>query len=303
MNMASKTIVAQPSHARRNHPNRSPRWLVYAQIAPLALVLVLFLVLPLVMVLIVSFFDYDSFRIIPDFVLTNYKEMLLSTTVWRTMWSTIRFTLFVLAITAVLGFLVAYYVAFYVRRPGVKSLFFLACTIPFLTSNIIRMISWVPYLGRNGLLNDALLSTGVIDAPLDVLLYSPFAVVLVYVYLYTLFMVTPLFNSMMRIDKSIVEAAIDAGARPWQIMAHIVLPLCKSGFAIGAVFIITLVMSDYVTVRLMSGGQSASTGLLISNQISLLQYPAACANAVLLLVVVMTAIGTLLRNVDIRRSL
>lgn len=303
MNTVSKAAAAHPGKSGRRHPNRPPAWLAYAQITPLALVLGLFLVLPLVMVFVVSFFDYDSFRIIPDFVLTNYKEMLLSATVWRTMWSTIRFTLFVLAITAVLGFLVAYYVAFYVRRPGVKTFFFLACTIPFLTSNIIRMISWVPYLGRNGLLNDALVSSGLIAAPLDALLYSPFAVVLVYVYLYTLFMVTPLFNCMMRIDKSVVEAATDAGAKPWQIMVFVILPLCRSGFAIGAVFIITLVMSDYVTVRLMSGGQSASTGLLISNQISLLQYPAACANAMLLLVVVMSAIATLLRNIDIRRSL
>ncbi|WP_319520496.1 ABC transporter permease [uncultured Martelella sp.] len=303
MSTISDAVTNPPRRSRRRHPNKPPAWLAYVQIAPLTLVLTLFLVLPLIMVLIVSFFDYDSFRVIPDFVLTNYKEMLFSATIWRTLWSTIRFTLYVLAITAVLGFLVAYYVAFYVRRPGVKTLFFLACAVPFLTSNIIRMISWVPYLGRNGLLNDALVSTGVIDKPLDMLLYSPFAVILVYVYLYTLFMVTPLFNSMMRIDKSLVEAATDAGAKPWQIMMFVILPLCRSGFAIGAVFIITLVMSDYVTVRLMSGGQSASTVLLISNQISLLQYPAACANAILLLVVVMSAIGAMLRNVDIRRSL
>jgi len=290
------------AHAKR----RDSLWvssIPYLQVAPLMAVLLVFLVLPLVMILIVSFFDYDSFHIIPDFVWTNYAESLFSMTTWRTMWSTVSFTLTVLAITAVLGFFIAYYVAFYVRSGAMKTLFFLACTIPFLTSNIIRMISWIPYLGRNGILNSTMLNLGLISEPLDMLLYSNFAVILVYVYLYTLFMVTPLFNVMMRIDRSVIEAAVDAGAKPWQILVYVVLPLCRSGFAIGSVFIVTLVMSDFITVRLMSGGQSASMGLLISNQISLLQYPAACANAILLLVVVMGGIGTILRSVNVRGAL
>ena len=150
---------------------------------------------------------------------------------------------------------------------------FLVCTIPFLTSNIIRMISWVPFLGREGLLNTALLRLGLIRAPLEFLLFSDFAVVLAYVHLYTLFMVTPIFNTMMRIDHRLIEAAVDGGARCWQVIAHVVVPLCKPGIAIGSIFVVTLVMGDFITVRLMSGGQSASVGLMISNQISLLQYP------------------------------
>ena len=180
---------------------------------------------------------------------------------------------------------------------------FLVCTIPFLTSNIIRMISWVPFLGREGLLNTALLRLGLIRSPLEFLLFSDFAVVLAYVHLYTLFMVTPIFNTMMRIDRRFIEAAIDGGARPWQVIAYVVVPLCKPGIAIGSIFVVTLVMGDFITVRLMSGGQSASVGLMIANQISLLQYPAACANAVVLLAVVLLMIATILRIVDIRKEL
>ena len=106
---------------------------------------------------------------------------------------------------------------------------FLVCTVPFLTSNIIRMISWVPFLGREGLLNSALLRLGLIHQPLEFLLFSDFAVVLAYVHLYTLFMVTPIFNTMMRIDRRLIEAAVDGGARSWQVIAHVILPLCKSG--------------------------------------------------------------------------
>ncbi|HEY6438570.1 MAG TPA: ABC transporter permease [Acetobacteraceae bacterium] len=275
----------------------------YLQAAPLALILGAFLLLPMVALIAVSFFDYDSVQIIPGFVLTNYQDVLGSSVTWRTYLNTLRFTAIVWAVTLVVGFWVSFHLAFVVRSRVTQLVLFLVCTIPFLTSNIIRMISWVPFLGREGLLNTALLRLGLIRAPLEFLLFSDFAVVLAYVHLYTLFMVTPIFNTMMRIDRRFIEAAIDGGARPWQVIAHVIVPLCKPGIAIGSIFVVTLVMGDFITVRLMSGGQSASVGLMIANQISLLQYPAACANAVVLLAVVLLMIATILRIVDIRKEL
>ena len=95
----------------------------------------------------------------------------------------------------------------------------------FLTSNVIRMVSWIPLLGRNGLFNSFLLSTGIIDDPQEWFLYSHFSVVLAFIHLYTLFMIVPIFNSMLRIDKSIIEAAYDAGANGFQILINIIIPL------------------------------------------------------------------------------
>ena len=275
----------------------------YLQAAPLALILGAFLLLPIVALIVVSFFDYDSVQIIPGFVLTNYQDVLGSSVTWRTYLNTLRFTAIVWAVTLVVGFWVSFYLAFIVRSRVTQLVLFLVCTIPFLTSNIIRMISWVPFLGREGLLNTALLRLGLIRSPLEFLLFSDFAVVLAYVHLYTLFMVTPIFNTMTRIDQRFIEAAIDGGARPWQVIAHVIVPLCKPGIAIGSIFVVTLVMGDFITVRLMSGGQSASVGLMIANQISLLQYPAACANAVVLLAVVLLMIAAILRIVDVRKEL
>jgi putative spermidine/putrescine transport system permease protein len=275
----------------------------YLQAAPLALILAIFLLLPMVVLVVVSFFDYDSVQIIPGFVLTNYRDVLGSAVTWRTYLNTLRFTAIVWTVTLVIGFWVSFYLAFAVQSRVTQLVLFLVCTIPFLTSNIIRMISWVPFLGREGLLNTTLLRLGLIRQPLEFLLFSDFAVVLAYVHLYTLFMVTPIFNTMMRIDRRLIEAAIDGGARFWQIVAHVIVPLCKPGIAIGSIFVVTLVMGDFITVRLMSGGQSASVGLMISNQISLLQYPAACANAVVLLAVVLLMVAAILRIVDIRKEL
>jgi len=123
------------------------------------------------------------------------------------------------------------------------------------------------------------------------------------VHLYALFMVVPVFNTMMRIDKSLIEAARDGGASGFQVLTNVILPLTKPGLMIGSIFVVTLVMGDFITVRFMSGGQSASVGRVISNEIALLQYPAAAANAVVLLATVILMIAIMLRFVDIRKEL
>ena len=275
----------------------------YLQAAPLLLILGFFLAVPILLLLVVSFWDYDFAGMYPDFMTLNYAETLGSWVTWRTYLNTLKFAAIVWAITAFVGFWVAYFLAFYVRTATMQMVLFLVCTVPFLTSNIIRMISWIPVLGRNGLINSGLVGTGLIEQPIEWLLYSDFAVVLAMVHLYTLFMVTPIFNTLMRIDKSLVEAARDAGARDWQIIWNVILPLAKPGIAIGTIFVVTLVMADFSTVQVMSGGQSASVALMMRNQMSLLQYPAAAANAIVLLVLVLFMVAGILRIVDIRKEL
>jgi putative spermidine/putrescine transport system permease protein len=277
--------------------------LTLLQVAPLAAVLIVFLLLPMVVLVVVSFFDYDSVQIIPAFEFTNYVDVLTSSVTWRTYLNTLRYTVIVWAVTAVLGFTIAYVLAFEIRSRVAQMVLFLVCTVPFLTSNIIRMISWIPFLGREGLLNSILIKLGVIHEPLEFLLFSDFAVVLAYTHLYALFMVTPIFNTMMRIDRRLLEAALDGGAGWWRTVIEVILPLSKSGITIGSIFVVTMVMGDFITVRLMSGGQSASVGLMISSQIASLQYPAACANAVVLLAIVLLMIAAMLRIVDIRKEL
>ena len=283
---------------------RLPSWLPpYLQAAPLALILGAFLLLPILMILVVSFWDYDFAQMYPDFVSMNYVDTLGSWVTWKTYLNTLKFAAIVWVLTLVIGFWVAYFLAFHVRTAAMQMVLFLICTVPFMTSNIIRMISWIPVLGRNGLVNTALVKAGIVPEPIEWLLYSDFAVVLAMVHLYTLFMVTPIFNTLMRIDKSLIEAARDGGASAWQTLTNVIIPLAKPGMAIGTIFVVTLVMADFSTVQVMSGGQSASVALMMKNQMSLLQYPAAAANAVVLLVVVLLMVAAILRVVDIRKEL
>lgn len=276
---------------------------IQLQILPLLSVLVLFLVAPVAIILAVSFWDYTEFSLIPDFVLTNYVEIFESDVTYSTYLNTFKFAFLGWLFTVIIGFTLAYFLAFHVRTLRWQIILFLICTIPFWTSNIIRMIAWIPVLGRNGLMNSLLLELGVIGEPLEWLLYSDFAVILAFVHLYTLFMLVPIFNSMMRIDKSIIEAAQDMGANSLQILINIIVPLCLPGIAIGTIFVVSLIMGDFITVQAMSGGQSASVGLAMNNKRALLQYPAAAADAIILLCVVLGMVAILMRTINIRKEL
>ena len=276
---------------------------IQLQILPLLSVLVLFLVAPVIIILAVSFWDYTEFSLIPDFVLTNYIEIFESGVTYSTYLNTFKFAFLGWLFTVIIGFTLAYFLAFHVRTLRWQIILFLICTIPFWTSNIIRMIAWIPVLGRNGLMNSLLLKLGVISEPLEWLLYSDFAVILAFVHLYTLFMLVPIFNSMMRIDKSIIEAAQDMGANSLQILINVIIPLCLPGIAIGTIFVISLIMGDFITVQAMSGGQSASVGLAMNNKRALLQYPAAAADAIILLCVVLGMVAILMRTINIRKEL
>ncbi|MCZ4093839.1 ABC transporter permease [Sinorhizobium psoraleae] len=301
------TAIATSGEAKAGKTSRGfavPQWLIaYLQAAPLLLILGFFFILPILTIFVVSFWDYDFAGLYPDFLSMNYTDTLGSWVTWKTYLNTLKFTAMTWALTLFIGFWVAYFLAFHIRTTTMQMVLFLVCTVPFLTSNIIRMISWIPVLGRNGLVNSTLIELGIIPEPIEWLLYSDFAVVLAMVHLNTLFMVTPIFNTLMRIDRSLIEAARDCGATGWQILWNVILPLAKPGMAIGSIFVVTLVMADFSTVQVMSGGQSASVALMMKNQMSLLQYPAAAANAVVLLIVVLLMVAAILRVVDIRKEL
>jgi putative spermidine/putrescine transport system permease protein len=289
-----------------------PAW---AQALPLALVFAGFFIVPLLLTIAVSFWNYSEYEILPDITSRNYVEAFegcasrllalqpeLCTTL-KTYLITLRISLTVWMITLVLGFAIAYFLAFHVRSLTVQIVLFLICTIPFWTSNVIRMISWIPLLGRNGLINQALIKMHAVDQPVEWLLFSEFAVILAFVHLYTLFMIVPIFNSMMRIDRSLLEAAYDAGATGWQTLSNVVIPLTKPGIIIGSIFVLTIVMGDFVTVGVMGGQQIASVGKMINTQMGALQFPPAAAHSVILLATVLMIIWVLTRVVDIRREL
>ena len=287
---------------------RSIAWL---QAGPMMLVFALFFLLPLVLVTIVSAWDYNEYEMIPAFSLRGYSDTFEGCiadlpnlcTILKTYLKTVKLCVLTWGLTLVIGFTVAYFLAFHVRSKTWQIVLSLLCTIPFWTSNVIRMIAWIPLLGRNGLVNKGLEGAGLITQPVEWLLFSEFSVVLALVHLFTFFMVVPIFNSMIRIDKRLIEAAYDAGATGWQTLWNVVIPLSKPGIVIGSIFVITIVMGDFVTIGVMGGQQIASAGKIIESRLNALQFPAAAANAVILLGITILIISSLTRIVDIRKEL
>jgi putative spermidine/putrescine transport system permease protein len=285
-----------------------PGWL---QATPFGLVFLFFFVIPLILVVVVSFWDYNDYEMLPSFTMRSYTENFEGCltqlpdlcTILKTYVSTAKFCFIVWLTTLIIGFTIAYFLAFHIRSATTQMVLFLICTIPFWTSNVIRMVSWIPLLGRNGVVNDALMSAHIVDKPVEWLLYSPFSVSLAFTHLFTFFMVVPIFNSMMRIDKRLVEAAYDSGASSWQTLWNLIVPLSKPGIVIGSIFVVTIVMGDFITFGVMGGQQIASAGKVVEARLNALQFPPAAANAVILLAVTLLIIVALNRIVDIRKEL
>ncbi len=278
--------------------------IAWALISPLVLVLVPFFLAPVIGVAITSLFEGDGFGgILPVLTAANYTDLFTSDLTWRLYFETVKFTVVTWFFSMIIGFLVAYFLAFHVKNQLLAIGLFLLCTVPFWTSNIIRMISWIPLLGKEGLINSTLMGVRLIDQPLEFLLFSDFAVVVAYVHQLTIFMIVPIFNALARIDKRIVEAAVDAGASRLQVMLLVVLPLAKSGIALGSIFVVAVVMGDFFVVKVMSGGGTASVVGAFYEDISVLQYPTAAASAVVLTAIVLIMVSAIVRTVDIRREI
>jgi putative spermidine/putrescine transport system permease protein len=281
------------------------RFSAYLQISPLVLILLTFLIAPMLVILLYSFFKFGPFAMqVGVFTFENYiRSLSFDSVVWSALADTIRTVAITWAITLVLGFVLTYYLVFDVIRLRIKIFLFLLAVVPFWTSGVVRMIAWLPFLGKEGLINGSLMGLGITDEPLQFLLYSDFAVILSYVHVLTLFMVAPLFNVMARIDLRLIEAAKDQGAKGWQILLYIIIPLSRPGIAIGTIFIVALTASDFVAVRLLSGGMSGTLATSVYNQYAQSRYPYSAASGIILLLVLLLFVGGIMRLVDIRKQL
>ncbi len=261
---------------------------------PIAWLLV-FLIIPVVVVLVVSFYEPTLSGFNRSFTLENYQLLAESDVFIRTLGSTILNAVITTVVTFLLGFWVAYYLALVVPDLRRKFALFIIALAPFFTSFLIRAIAWIPMMGREGLLNTALLDLGIISQPLDFLLFSDFAVRVAMVQLYLLFMVSPIFFSLSTIEPAVLEAARDSGAGWRAILMEVLLPLARPGIVIGAVFVFVLSMGEFATVRLIGGGKTSSVGLGIQNFVTYIQFPQAAAAASILVFVTVAGVAVLFR--------
>lgn len=255
--MSATTASGQAAAVK---PIGRPTWLL----APGVLWLFLFMIVPVAFMVAVSFWSSGYFGTKPDFTFKNYLKLLQSPLYSGQLLKTLRISLEVTLLSLVLSYPIAYFLS---RGRGVlKIVMLLLLFLPFWASYVVRAFVWLPILGRNGVLNSLLIGIGVIDTPIDGLLYNEGAVLVGLVYVYTLFMTLPIYLSIERIDKRLIEAASDLGARPFSIFWRVLLPLSWPGVVSGCIMVFLLTMSAYVTPQLLGGPKGILYGNVIASQ-------------------------------------
>jgi putative spermidine/putrescine transport system permease protein len=277
--------------------------LTAAWTAPGSLWLLFFLLAPVVMIVLVSFWTRTLSGFESSWTLDNYDFLLRSNVYWNQLWESFWHSLVIVALSLILGFPVAYFLAICVTSLRMQIALFIVALAPFWTSYLIRAVAWIPMMGREGALNTALQKLGLISEPLDILLFSDFAVTLAMLQLYILFMVAPLFFMLAQIDQSSLEAARDLGANGFKTFREVILPQAMPGVVIGSIFVFILTMGEFATVRIIGGGQVSSVGTIVQTQVGSIQFPQAAASAVFLVLAMLVGVFILLRFSNLREDL
>jgi spermidine/putrescine transport system permease protein len=230
--------------------------------------------------------------VVEPWTLENYTRL------FDPLYGVILLRSFVMAGAATAGCIVlAFPLALYIARSGTrKSLLLNLVMLPFWTSFLVRTYAWMFLLRDTGLLNSALLALGLIAEPLP-LLYNDWAVIVGLIYGYLPFAVLPLYSNLERLDKSLFEAAADLGAKPWEAILHVILPLTAPGMRAAGVLVFIPCLGAYLTPDLLGGGKSMMIGNLVQNQFtSARDWPFGSALSLALMAIVMLLLWALLRR-------
>jgi spermidine/putrescine transport system permease protein len=256
---------AQP--ASRPAPRRGASFLKsdeakgYSLIAPPFLFAVLMLGLPIVVVIAHSFWTQNYLEIDRTFTLENYRQAIFEPIYQDLLLRSLFISFTVSVLTVALAYPVAYYISFYGGQR--KSLLLFLITIPFWTSYLLRVMAWKVVLGYNGVLNSGLMGLGIIDEPSTALLYNSTAVLITLTHAWVAFAILPIFVSLEKVDRTLIEAATDLGDGPIRSFLRITLPLSLPGVVSALLIVMIPTVGDYVTPKLVGG----SDGVMIANAI------------------------------------
>jgi spermidine/putrescine transport system permease protein len=225
-----------------------------ALISPTALYAILLLAAPLVTVLLFSVLTNGDGKIEWIFTLSNYAEVWTGKVYRAIMLRSLGVSMAVTAVTVLLAYPVAYYVSFHVQ-PSKKSIWLFLITIPFWTSYLIRVFLWKVILGYNGVVNSGLMSLGIIDEPLTAIAYNVNAFVITLAHAYAPFAILPIFVSLEKIDRSLLEAGQDLGESRLMTFWRVTLPLSMPGVIAAVLIVFIPTIGDYVTPDLIGGGK------------------------------------------------
>ena len=233
----------------------------YALISPPLIYSLVMLAAPLALVMLLSLWSQNYLELDRTFRLDNYIEATSEPLYQLLLTRSLVISGIVTICTVILAYPIAYYVAMFGGKA--KSLLLLLITIPFWTSYLIRIFLWKVILGYNGVINGSLMGMGIIEEPLTFILYNANAVVLTLAHAWAPFAILPIYVSLTKIDKSLLEAARDLGDNAFQRFIRVTLPLSMPGVIAATLVVFIPTVGDYVTPKLLGG----TDGLMIANMI------------------------------------
>lgn len=215
---------------------------------------------PIALTIAYSFWTQDFVSIKRDFTFANYNEVFTDPLYRVLILRSVKIATLVTLFTLLLAYPLAYHIAFNVRH---KALWLFLVTIPFWTSYLLRVFSWKVILAQNGVVNSTLLWLGIIDSPIDALLYSEGSVIVTLTHAWAPFAILPIFVSLDKLDRSLLEAAKDLGEGPIRSFLRVTLPLSIPGLIGASMIVFIPTVGDFVTPALVGG----SDGAMIANMI------------------------------------
>ena len=236
----------------------------YTLLSPAIVTMVCLLALPIFTLVTYSFWSQTYVHIDQSFTLKNYETFFDKWIYGKLLLRSIRMSATVTVITILLAYPVAYFLAFRVTRN--KMTWLILINIPFVTSYLLRVLAWKIMLGNNGVINGTLEGLGFIEEPLEYLLYSRFAVVLTLAHAWAAFAILPIYVSLQKIDRSLLEAAADLGDGPVKRFLRITLPLSMPGVIAAAVIEFIPTVGDYITPIMVGGPKGVMIGQIVAAQ-------------------------------------
>jgi len=261
---------------------KSEKFRAFSLLSPTILFMGFAILAPFGILVAMSFWTQSGFSFDTTLTVANYQKAaerpiygaLLQRSLWISGITTVA--------TVILCYPMAYFVAFHVHRN--KMMWIVLMTLPFWTSYLLRVFAWKVVLGYEGVINSALISVGLIDAPLEFLLYSQSAVIITLAHAWAAFAILPLYVSLEKIDRSLLEAATDLGDGPMMRFFRVTLPLSLPGVISASLLIFIPTTGDYITPTLLGGPDGSMIGMLIQKQFGAINnWPMGAALSIILM--------------------
>mgnify|MGYP002759767202 CR=1 FL=1 len=258
--------------------------------APFAFLLVFF-VIPAILLLISSFWLSKSFTMIPAATLANYARVLGASGFYDSLWISLQNGFWTALLSTLLSAPVAWYIVYRARSNAILYL----ALVSWFSSYLVRVYAWRTILGSNGVINSSLMQWGLIDSPIDWIVFNKFSVVITLVHIMLPFTLLLLVSGLRDVKKDYLEACADLGGGSWVAIRKVIIPMAHKSIVSSFMFTFVLAAADYVTPQLLGGRDAMTTGLLIANQFRTVgNWPLGAAMAYLLLMVFMLVYAALL---------